>query len=190
MSSVLFVSDLHLGHKAILDYAKKAIPLGAHRGGTTVAEHDDWVIDRMLAAKPNKNTTWWILGDIAMEEACLLLLDKVPGRKNLIMGNHDLFNTRSYLRHFYDIRGSIKRYGMWLSHIPVPTGDLLGVPCIHGHQHYYPLRGDYRYFNACIEFLPNNIPVSLDYLREEWLPRAKPLVEVVNGGGSGVWPTV
>lgn len=177
MSSVLFVSDLHLGHKKIQEFAKQTTHLGAHRGGTTVAEHDEWVIERLLAAKPNKNTTWYILGDIAFETECLPLLDRVPGRKNLIMGNHDMFNTRLYLKYFYDIRGSFKRYGMWLSHIPVPVGDLLGFPNIHGHQHYYPLRNDKRYFNACIEYLPGNTPVSLDWLREEWLPTAEALVK-------------
>lgn len=182
MSSVLFVSDLHLGHAKIREYAKQSAYLGAFRGGKTLAEHDAWVIERMLAAKPTKNTTWYILGDIAFEEDRLPLLDLVPGRKNLIMGNHDLFNTRLYLKHFYDIRGSFKRYGMWLSHIPLPEHDLLGFPNIHGHQHYYPLRGNNRYFNACIEFLPNNIPVSLEWLREEWLPEAQRLVGYTHKG--------
>lgn len=171
MSQVLFISDLHLGHRKVLEYTANAAHLGAYRGGSNVDEHDKWVIERMLSVRPTKTTVWWILGDVAMDPKKLYMLDKVPGRKNLIMGNHDDLGARTYLPHFYAIRGPMKRYGMWLTHIPMHEKELFGLVNIHGHTHYNLLAGNPSYFNACIEYLPRQQPVSLSQLRDMGLAK-------------------
>jgi len=165
MSNVLFVSDLHLGHRTILEHTAK-VSGGAYRGGSTVAEHDQWVIERCLSAAPTKRTVWWFLGDVAMEEEALLLLDALPGRKMLILGNHDLFPTAAYLRHFEWLGGTIKRYDVWLSHTPLHPLELRGHPNVHGHCHHHNLRDDLRYLNCAIEWLPDNQPITLEQMRE------------------------
>ncbi len=167
MSKVFFVSDLHLGHRKILYHTAK-VP-GAYRGGTTTEEHDEWVIERCLSVSPNKNTVWYLLGDIAMEKEQLSLLDRLPGRKILIMGNHDTFDSIIYLGYVERIAAMIKKYGMWITHAPIHEVELRGKPNIHGHMHRYELVTDYRYFNTCIEWLPDNRPISLDELRDVWL---------------------
>jgi calcineurin-like phosphoesterase family protein len=168
MTEVFFVSDLHLGHRTILQHSER---VGRPRGGgwhdrpTTVGEHDEWVIDSCLSVSPTKRTLWWLLGDIAMERDRLPLLDRLPGRKMLILGNHDLFQTGVYLKYVEAIRGGLKKYKCWLSHIPVHPDELRGLPNIHGHCHQHTLRDDSRYLNTAIEWLPEQRPISLDEVR-------------------------
>lgn len=160
--SVFFISDLHLGHKNILKHTERA---GTFRGGTTVEEHDEWVIQQCLSVGATKRTLWWLLGDVAMEVEKLALLDRLPGRKMLILGNHDLFQTGVYLKHVEAIKGGIKKYNCWLSHIPVHPAELRGLSNIHGHCHHGTLQDDVRYLNTAIEWLPQQRPISLDEVR-------------------------
>ena len=167
--SVFFISDLHLGHRTILEHCRE---VGSFRGGTTTDEHDEWVIAQMLSVKSNKRTLWYILGDVAMEETKLEMLTRVPGRKILLPGNHDLFKTAVYLPHFEAIMGSFKKYDFWISHIPVHPAELRGHPNVHGHCHNHTLKDDPRYLNCALEWLPKQRPISLDEIRATWLPLA------------------
>lgn len=159
-ASVLFVSDLHLGHRTILKHCPQ-------RGGTTVLEHDEWVMSRLMAARPGKRTLWWFLGDVAMEPECLKLLDAIPGRKRLVLGNHDLFDSQLYLKYFERLYGITKKYDMWLSHAPVHPNELRDHFNVHGHCHADQLR-DTHYLNVALEHLPDFLPVSLEVVREHF----------------------
>jgi len=139
VASVVFISDLHLGHRTILEHTKEA---GGFRGGETVKEHDEWVIERCLSINPKKRTLWYLLGDVAMAEERLKLLDRLPGRKILLLGNHDLFATETYLKHVEKVRGGFKKYGFWITHIPMHVEELRGLPNVHGHCHHHTLRDD------------------------------------------------
>lgn len=166
MSQVFFVSDLHLGHKKILEFSRECAHLGAFRGGENVDEHDEWVIQQCLSVNPNKHTVWYMMGDIAMDIQKLPMIDRIPGRKILIAGNHDDFNASVYMRYFENIRAIYKKYGMWITHAPIHEVELRGKPNLHGHMHWHELRDDPRYFNCAIEFLPDQRPISLQELRE------------------------
>ncbi len=169
-ASVAFISDLHLGHGNVLVHTAK-VP-GAYRGGATVEEHDEWVIEQCLSIKPNKHTLWWLLGDIAMHPDRLPMIDRLPGRKILVMGNHDnKIPTLVYLKHVERIVGMVKKYGMWITHAPIHSVELRGHPNLHGHMHKNELWWNDRYFNACIDWIPNNRPITLDELRETWLTK-------------------
>lgn len=166
MSQVFFVGDLHLGHRAVLKHsAERRAVVGEH---ASIEQHDAWVVSRLLSVKPSKRTLWYILGDVAMEESRLALLDSIPGRKILVAGNHDLFNTISYLRYFEQVTGGFRKYGMWITHIPVHPAELRGSPNVHGHTHENNLVGDPRYCNVSIEWAPNMQPVTLEYLRQRF----------------------
>lgn len=171
MSSVYFISDLHLGHRTALEHTR-GCP-GAFRGGSTVDEHDEWVIQQCLSVRPNKRTLWWILGDVCMEASKLDLLKRLPGKKRLILGNHDKFETEDYLRYFEWVGGTVKSYGLWLSHVPMHPHELAGMLNVHGHCHRGPIRSGYgdidpRYLNLAIDWAPNNAPVSLEYIRKRF----------------------
>jgi len=163
MSNVLFVADLHLGHKTA---SRQAAECGKYRGGPSVEEHDEWVIDTCLAAGPTKRTVWWLLGDVAMEVANLALLDRLPGRKMLVLGNHDRFDSQVYLKHVERLEGIVKKYGFWLSHAPIHPDELRGKPNIHGHCHRGLVDSQGRYLNVAIEWLPEDRPVTLEEARE------------------------
>lgn len=177
MAGVFFVSDLHLGHRSVL-YHTSLTP-GAYRGGLelvlcsgpenplAIEEHDEWVVGRLLSVQPTKRTLWWVLGDVAMDREKLKLLDRVPGRKRLVLGNHDVFPIRDYLdlAHFESVHGIVKKYGMWLTHAPLHPVELRDKPNVHGHAHGNPLRDDPRYLNVCMEWLPDGRPLSLEEIR-------------------------
>lgn len=82
MSRHLFTSDLHLGHGRV----------AALRGYRYDAEHDEAVCEA-LAAHVGPDDVLWVLGDLvgsSRDQAyALALLSMLPGRKRLVLGNHD-----------------------------------------------------------------------------------------------------
>ncbi len=160
--SVFFYSDLHLGHRNILKHTAKA---DGFRGGTDTDSHDEWVIERMLSVNPTKRTVWYLLGDVAMDESKLDMLHEVPGRKWLVMGNHDLFEPVVYHRVFEKIFGPHTRYGLWISHMPIHPDEFYRRPGnVHGHTHFNPLADDPRYLNMCVEWVKR--PWSVEEVKE------------------------
>ena len=55
--STYFISDLHLGHRKILEYSPA-------RGGKTIDEHDEWLVSQWNSVVRNKKDLVWVLGDI------------------------------------------------------------------------------------------------------------------------------
>jgi calcineurin-like phosphoesterase family protein len=108
------------------------------------------------------------MGDVAMEVSKLSLIAQLPGRKILIPGNHDLFDTQVYLKYFDKILGGFKKYKCWLTHMPLHDAELRGHYNIHGHCHHNTLSYDKRYLNVAIEWLPEKRPITLDEVREHF----------------------
>lgn len=166
---IAIVSDLHLGHRTILKHGRED-PGACTRGNglLTVQDHDEWVLSRFMMMNPDKKTIWWILGDVAMERGCLDLLREIPGRKWLTLGNHDKFDTQVYLKYFERIMPPCKKYDIWFTHIPIHATELYGKRNVHGHVHvpHWALQVNQQYFNACIEWLPGQRPITLDELRK------------------------
>jgi len=158
--SVLFVGDLHLGHRAIVRLSRGLRP------GRTTEEHDDWVMSRLMMMAPTKRTLWYFMGDVSFSPDGLDRLATVPGRKILVKGNHDVFPLADYARVFEDVCGGFKKYGIWLTHMPVHEVELRGRPNLHGHMHYNELSRDPRYLNTAIEWLPQQKPLTLEDVRE------------------------
>jgi calcineurin-like phosphoesterase family protein len=102
-----------------------------------------------------------------MERERLRLLDPIPGRKYLILGNHDRFGGFVYLQHFERLFGMAKKYGMWLTHAPLHPMELRGKPNVHGHCHVEQI-DDPRYLNVALEYLPDFKPLTLEEIRG-WL---------------------
>ena len=87
MSEVKFISDLHLGHKTILEFGNNK----TLRGGTNADEHDEWIIDQ-INSNVNKNDLLIVCGDVCMDINKIHLLEKVRCQMHMVMGNHDEFN--------------------------------------------------------------------------------------------------
>lgn len=164
MSNIFFISDLHLGHTNILKFSPS-------REGTTIEEHDEWIIDSFNSVVGKKDKTY-ILGDITFKEDLLKKVGRLNGNKFLIRGNHDTNRTVEYLKYFQEVYGLVKKHGFWLSHAPIHPQELRGLQNIHGHVHSNSILTldnlpDLRYINVCVEAL-NGIPISLDEVNEKY----------------------
>jgi len=149
MCNVYFTSDLHFGHKRIIEFS------GIHgRIGSNSNEHDEWIIDSWNSLITKRDIIW-ILGDIAIGkcENGLKNLSKVGrlyGIKNCVLGNHDELPIQEYSKYFHTIKGFTKYKGYWLSHVPIHSSELRGKKNIHGHIHHNIIE-DENYINVCIE---------------------------------------
>jgi len=149
MSRVYVISDLHLGHKKILEFE------GMNREGSTVEEHDAILADKW-ASVINKRDLVYVLGDVAWTTQDLMPMRGWPGRKILVRGNHDKMHVAVYLTVFEDVLGVLKRDHVWLSHCPIAWQELRGCKSVHGHTHSTLMRDHYhqpdeRYINVCVE---------------------------------------
>lgn len=150
MSKLFFISDHHLGFDNILKYESELRPFD------NIEDHNEWIIERHnMVVGPNDVT--FFLGDVARHSSDLALLDRMAGRKRLILGNHDDLPLEEYSRYFEKVHWLKKKGGEgkahWITHIPVH-------PCefeyrvqfnIHGHLHARKLVDDHRYINVCVE---------------------------------------
>lgn len=153
MSKVYFISDLHFGHKRIVEFS------GTARGNvTSIEEHDTWIINQWNSVV-TKNDLVYVLGDVCFDKTKLPLLKKLKGTKHLILGNHDEFSLTEYSKYFNKVHGFMKYRGKaWLSHSPIHPNELRGKINIHGHVHHKTIP-DKNYVNVSVEVL-NGIPIS------------------------------
>jgi calcineurin-like phosphoesterase family protein len=151
MSEVFFIGDLHLGHKNILEFSPQ-------RGGTTIDEHNEWIIQQWNSVV-RKNDMVWVLGDVAFSAAALELVNRLRGYKQLVRGNHDTQSTEAYLKYFNNVFGLVKKHGLWMSHAPIHPDELRGKRNVHGHVHLKSIQ-DERYINVSVEAV-NGVPKSL-----------------------------
>jgi len=160
MAEVYFISDLHLGHKNIMKFGQ--------RDFDTIEAHDETIVE-LWNSVVKKRDLVWVLGDVAMEVESLKSLDKMKGRKRLIMGNHDTFDMQVYLKYFEDVRSFEKRYhGLVMTHIPIHPQEMMyrnWVTNVHGHIHD-PNKDikDPRYFNVNVDVI-GMTPIPLHQLK-------------------------
>ena len=111
-----------------------------------------------------------------MEKKKYDFLDKLKGRKIVILGNHDMRqHVTELLKHVQGVAGmakyKVKGYPtVFLSHAPMHPREMkyrIGIN-IHGHIHRYKVmkgwwmcrRADKRYVNVCceqIDYIPRRI---------------------------------
>jgi calcineurin-like phosphoesterase family protein len=133
MSRVFFIGDLHLGHTN----------MAIKRGFKDSFDHDNHVISCWNKVV-NKKDVVYILGDVAMESRkYYYLLDRMNGKKKVILGNHDILtDIHEMLRYVTHVGGIVKysRKGypkMFLTHCPVHPMefDKRIQLNIHAHTH-------------------------------------------------------
>lgn len=159
------ISDLHLGHANILKHS------GDLRGGTTLEEHDQWIIDQWNSVVTKQDLVY-VLGDVAMNRQALHKVKRLKGSKHLCKGNHDIESLKAYQEYFATIYGIHNhRRVFWMSHAPIHPGSLRGMFNLHGHTHQNKVmldnEPDLRYINVCIES-SYGVPQNLDNLFEQY----------------------
>lgn len=164
MSKVYFVSDLHLGHRAISKYRTQFSSMG---------EHDEAIIDAIMSVSGKRNSLW-MLGDCFFSEhhlETLRMFSDAFHNVNWVLGNHDTDNLErmNIVRAAFDENlcnriGSLFGYkGFWLSHAPIHPSELRGKNNIHGHTHHITVDDD-RYFSVCLEQI-NYKPIDFEEIR-------------------------
>ena len=128
MSQVRFIADLHFGH----------VNMAVKRGFAAVEEHDEYIISQWNSVVKKQDLTW-ILGDVTMESAnSYPLLDRLNGRKKVVLGNHDMpRDIPELLKYVHSVSGLTRYKGIWLSHCPIHPMELdhRVHRIIHGHIH-------------------------------------------------------
>lgn len=164
MSHVYFISDLHFGHKNIINFEP------VYRKGKDVDEHNLWLVKQWNSVI-NKRDVVYVLGDIVFGVDNFRWLYMLNGEKHCLLGNHDTYPIEHYQEHFKRIHPGLYGYkGYWLSHAPIHEDELRGRQNIHGHVHsssivqrYKAGATDDRYLNVCVEMC-DGVPIRLDQL--------------------------
>lgn len=126
--SVYFIGCLHLGHESI----------AKHRGFNNSYEHDETIINSWNSIITKRDLVF-ILGDVTMEKVeHYHQLDRLKGRKIVVLGNHDLpKHTRQLLMHVESVAGMIDYKGFALTHCPIHSSEIEGYRGnIHAHIHH------------------------------------------------------
>jgi len=126
--TVRFIGCLHLGHKWVAQ----------HRGFQDEFYHDEYLIQQWNSVVHKKDLVY-ILGDITMEsKAHYYQLDRLKGRKIVVLGNHDRHqDVRTLLNHVESVAGMVDYKGNVLTHCPIhPNEAHFCRYNIHAHIHH------------------------------------------------------
>lgn len=127
MSQVRFIGCLHLGHKW----------MAQHRGFTDEFHHDEHLINTWNSVVSKRDLTY-ILGDITMEnDQYYYQLDRLNGRKIVVLGNHDKWqHVHELLKHVDSVAGMVDYKGFCLTHSPIHPAEISFYRGnIHAHIH-------------------------------------------------------
>lgn len=108
-----------------------------HRGFNDDFYHDEHLIDTWNSIVHRKDLTY-ILGDITMEDTGPYpQLDRLNGRKIVVLGNHDLVkDTRTLLKYVETVAGMVDYKGFCLTHAPIHPNEVTFYRGnIHAHIH-------------------------------------------------------
>lgn len=162
--TIWLISDTHFGHENIIRYCGRPF--------ANAADMDEAIVERWNAVvQPSDHV--YHLGDVCMRKPSLAIVGRLNGKKRLIRGNHDILDTKDYLKAgFQEIHGVRVLDGVLFSHFPVHPGSLGRFAAnAHGHIHQQPAP-EGRYLNLCVEWTDYR-PVPLEVVSQ----RAKALAE-------------
>lgn len=146
------------------------MPGGRNADFASVEEMDEAMVERWNATVGAGDKVYH-LGDVCMSKKSLKILSRLNGRKTLIAGNHDIFNTQEYMPYFTNMRAGRVFDGMLLTHVPVHPCQLQVhggrfTHNVHGHTHRHFVPGSHgEYINACVE-LWDYTPIPVEVVME------------------------
>jgi calcineurin-like phosphoesterase family protein len=122
--------------------------MARHRGFASATEQDEFIVAQWNKAVHKRDVTY-ILGDVTMEKAHYDILDRLNGRKHVVLGNHDkLAHAAKLMQHVDGVAGMVKYKGIFLTHCPVHPMemDYRIKYNIHGHIHEKLVEQDFKLF--------------------------------------------
>lgn len=144
------------GHKNILKYRPEF---------STIEEHDNLLFENYKRIIRKQDTVYFH-GDMLFDAKYFVPFSELPGRKILILGNHDtdFLHITDIVHLFERVVSLTSKKGAWLSHAPIHPSELRSKFNIHGHTHNAIVE-DSRYFNVCVE-QTNYAPISRQRITE------------------------
>lgn len=147
MNKIFFTADLHFGHESILKHSHKR----PFSDTVDIVAHDAWLLD-LWKNTVDKHDTVYILGDLTFlkSDDARRLLERLPGQKFLIEGNHDgsvAKANKSYFKEVYQIKEMRfkptvapflkEEFNVVMCHYPMVTWNQKprGAVMLHGHCH-------------------------------------------------------
>lgn len=163
MGRILITSDLHFGHKNIIEYCNRPF-----------ANVED--MNKQLIERWNKTVDWddttYVLGDFTFlpQDKTTEICSKLNGKIRLVKGNHDKRSNQWYrdcgISEVYDYPIIIYDFFV-LSHEPQSfiVNDRGPYANLFGHVHDSPMFETYgkRHFCACVE-RHDYTPVEFNYI--------------------------
>lgn len=158
MPEIFVISDTHFYHKRILEFLDND---GKRFRGdlfASVEEMDECMADNWADTVKPKDTIYHP-GDVhfSNRELTGALLKKLPGRKRLIVGNHDNIKVIAKANWFQKIYmwRMFPEFKAVLTHVPLHPDNLTArkvknLVNIHGHIHQNSSPAG-PYLNACVE---------------------------------------
>lgn len=136
-----YIADLHFGHDSVIPFD--------NRPYDSVESMEEELINNWNKAVKSKNDEVYILGDFSWEstEKTHEILNKLRGKKYLILGNHDTWVTTEsmdYLENIQDLAIITdqaldgRHFNVFLSHYPIPLAPnhrKKNGMLLYGHVH-------------------------------------------------------
>lgn len=186
MRNSWFISDPHLNHKNILTFRNfdgtPTRPLWFVEDKTNeallnekVQEMNAFILDALCSSVRNGDSLY-CLGDVYMGDTPSFrrMWAQVPGRKTLILGNHD--NCKELINLFKKVLvwRVFKEQNFTCSHIPMHPLSIKGQFNVHGHVHANDVKNDFgffdrRYINISVEktgFKPIHLDEILQIIKD------------------------
>lgn len=165
MSTTFVISDTHFGHANILNFLNEDGSRVRPMWEDVDIMNEDMIERWNYIVAPNDKV--YHLGDVVINRRYLSLVDRLNGKKELVLGNHDIFETTDFLKHFKRVHGSVKFDSVVLTHIPVHPSMLprWALGNVHGHVHCNSLPDPF-YKNVSVEVI-DYVPISMDVILKE-----------------------
>ena len=127
----LFIADCHFEHSNIHEKFRTQF--------ATQEEHNDTIHNNIMEAGDTQKTLW-MLGDTFFKTRGFWRVDeysKIYQKVNIVLGNHCHTGLPRYALQFKNVNvfGVVQKFGLWLTHVPVPDYELNRGNNIHGHLH-------------------------------------------------------
>ena len=163
MNKIYVISDTHFGHENSLKWTDEEG--NKLRPFSTVEELNNTIVNNWNSVVKNGDHIYH-LGDVVIQKQYLDIVKQLNGKKRLVLGNHDIFETKLYLEVGFQKLCGVRVFpGLKaiLTHFPVHPNSLReGWVNVHGHYHSTNL-DDNRYINVSVEQI-NYTPVLLNDL--------------------------
>ena len=166
------VSDNHFFHSRSLEFVNEETGVKMRPWAPGQVEEMNEHMVRQWNSVVSPDSLVLHCGDVFFTKDGWKILDRLNGKKELIMGNHDDKAMEHYTRYFrrlhgsYTVRSRTGNHDLILTHIPVhPSQFFRFFGNVHGHIHDTLILGvdgkpDPRYLNVCVEQI-NYTPITL-----------------------------